>query len=332
MINIHGNPSIAGLQFRHFLGEIDFPRIAAVLMASEAADQSERVVTAQDIDDAYKNMTNCDPYRDIIFAEINGEMVGYSRGWWQEESPSLCLYVHNGFLVPEWRRRGIGQAMLAWMEQHLCEMAAAHPDFSERYFQVNTTQFQKGTAILLEHSGYLPARYFYLMVRPSLDDIHDFPLPAGIEIRPAVPDHYPAIWESVNEAAQDEWGYQSPTDDDYHEWLESPNFQPELWQIAWDKNTNRVVGHVLTYIYHAENRQINRKRGYTEGIGVVRSWRRRGLARALISKSLQAQKAAGMTESALIADRDSASGATLLYESCGFQVVKCDTLYRKPMP
>jgi len=91
------------------------------------------------------------------------------------------------------------------------------------------------------------------------------------------------------------------------------------------------VGHVLTYIHHDENKQFDRKRGYTEWIGVARPWRRRGVARALISRSLQAQKAAGMTESALVVDGDNPNEATRLYESCGFQVVKKDTLYRKPL-
>ena len=87
----------------------------------------------------------------------------------------------------------------------------------------------------------------------------------------------------------------------------------------------------MTYIHHAENKQFNRKRGYTEGVGVVREWRRRGLARALISRNLQAQKAAGMTESALVTDSDSSSSITTLYERCGFQIVKRDTVYRKPL-
>ena len=101
--------------------------------------------------------------------------------------------------------------------------------------------------------------------------------------------------------------------------------------MAWDTATNQVIGHVLTFIDDDENKQFNRKRGYTEGIGVDQSWRQRGLARALISCSLQAQKAAGMTKSALIADSDGTSGVTRLYESCGFQIVKWDAIYRKVM-
>jgi len=88
---------------------------------------------------------------------------------------------------------------------------------------------------------------------------------------------------------------------------------------------------VLTFIDDKENQQFNRKRGYTEGVGVDKSWRRRGLARALIVRSLQAQKEAGMSESALAADSDSQSGVISLYESCGFQVVSRDTIYRKPV-
>jgi ribosomal protein S18 acetylase RimI-like enzyme len=44
----------------------------------------------------------------------------------------------------------------------------------------------------------------------------------------------------------------------------------------------------LTFIEHDENEQNDRKRGYTEGIGVDQAWRRRGIARALIAQSLQA--------------------------------------------
>lgn len=58
------------------------------------------------------------------------------------------------------------------------------------------------------------------------------------------------------------------------------------------------------------------------------AWRGRGVARALITRSLRAQKAAGMSESALVADSQSTSGATRLYERCGFQVVQWSAIYR----
>ena len=329
MINRNNASAIPGLSFRHFQGGSDYPHIAAVLTASEAADQTERRVTAENIANAYQQLNNCDPYRDMIIAEVAGEMVGYSRGWWRDEGPTGRLYKHNGFLVPEWRRKGIGKAMLLWMENRLRDIAATHPLQDAKLFQINVSQFQVGNAIMLERSGYQAIRYFYEMVRPDLDDIPELSLPTGLELRPVSPEHNRLIWKSVDETSQDEWEYKKPTDDDYQEWLTSPHFQPHLWQVAWDTASDQVVGHVLTFIDQDENEQHNRKRGYTEGIGVDRGWRRRGLARALIAHSLQAQKKAGMTESALAVDSDSASGVTRLYESCGFQIVKRNAIYRK---
>jgi hypothetical protein len=94
--------------------------------------------------------------------------------------------------------------MLLWVEKRLSKLAASHPAELAKDLQVNTTQFQKGTAIMLERSGYQPIRYFYEMVRPTLDDIQEFPLPEGVEIRPVIPDHYGAIWQSVDETSQEE--------------------------------------------------------------------------------------------------------------------------------
>lgn len=328
MIEIKKAPSIPGLHFRNFQGKSDYAQIAAVLIASEAADKVERNVSADDIANAYQHLNNCDPFKDIIVAEIFGKIVGYARGWWESDTNSERVYHHNGFLIPEWRRKGIGHAMLLWMESHLSGLANSH--FTKtRHFQVNATQFQEGTSIMLQRTGYQPIRYFYEMLCPTLNNIVEFPLPDGLEIRSVSPEHYQPLWRSIDETSKDEWGYTEQTENDYQEWLTSSRFQPHLWQVAWDIVNNQIVGHVLTFIDDDENDQLNRKRGYTEGIGVDHNWRRRGVARALISRSLQIQRAAGMAESALVADSDSTNNVIRLYESCGFQIVKRDTIYRK---
>jgi mycothiol synthase len=324
-------PKIPGLNFRHFRGEEDYSPMARVLTGSQRADHSDRSATAEDMAKAYANaLKNCDPYKDILIAEIAGEMVGYVRGWW-EESAALRLYMHNGFLLPAWRRKGIGGALLNWMEAHLKDSAAAHPPEARKYFQANVSQFQEGTARMLEGAGYQAVRCFLEMVRPSLEDLPDLPLPDGLEIRPVTPSDYRAIWESTHDSGSEEWGAAEPTEAAFQEWLKDPLFQPQLWQVAWDTKTGHPVGTVLTYIHHEENKQFDRQRGYTEGVGVSREWRGRGVAGALISRSLRAQKAAGMSESALVVDSDNASGAARLYERCGFQIVKKDTVYRKPL-
>jgi ribosomal protein S18 acetylase RimI-like enzyme len=227
---------------------------------------------------------------------------------------------------------GIGRAMLRWLEARLREMAADHPAERPKFFQAFTDLSAAGLVALLESEGYAPVRYGYEMVRPSLDDIPDFPLPDGLEVRPALPEHYRAIWDADVEAFRDHWGFAQPTEEDYRGFLENKAyFQPELWQIAWDTVTNEVAGQVKAYIHQAENEKYNRRRGYTEGIAVGRPYRRRGLARALIARSLRQQRDLGMTESALGVDSENQTGATRVYEDCGFRAVKTSATYRKAL-
>ncbi len=327
LIRISNSPAVPGLVFRHFCGASDYAGMAAVLTASEMADGLARQVSVEQITAAYQHLSNCDPYQDMILAEINGKLVGYGRGWWWEDTAGR-LFGMSAFIVPEQRRKGIGTALQQWLEERMQQIAAEDPYAGPQSYQVDVKDYQDGKKRLLEKAGYQPVRYFYEMVRSNLEQIPDWPLPEGVELRPVLPEHYRAIWKAVGDTIQEEWGQPFLGEKEYKEWLDDEHFQPELWQVAWDPATERVVGHVLTFIDQRQNQQMNRLRGFTEGIGVIRSWRRRGLAKALITRSLQAQKAAGMAESALVVDGENRN-ATRLYEQCGFRVVSWSAIYRK---
>jgi ribosomal protein S18 acetylase RimI-like enzyme len=337
-IPLPGAPEIPGLRFRHFRGEDDFNHMANITRASAEVDDTERADTPEELANYFAHLTNSDPYTDMIFAEVDRgggrdpEVIGYSRGSWRMESSGEYRYMFFGRILPRWRRRGIGRAMLGWMEGRLREIATGHPPEVEKYFLSVAAQGETGLAAMLEKMGYQPVRYGFEMVRPDLENIPDYPLPEGLEVRQVLPEHYRAIWEADSEAFRDHWGYVEPSEEDYQAWLvDTTAFQPELWQIAWDIATNQVAGQVRTYIDHEQNKLYHRQRGYTEFISVRRPFRRRGLARALITRSLRAQKQAGMTESALGVDSENLSGATKVYEDCGFRVVKKMTIYRKAL-
>ena len=330
IIKLNNAPAITGLSFRHFLGESDYPKMVKVIEASAEADKIERADTVEDIANAYAHLTNCDPYQDMIFAEVDGEVIAYSRGWWIDETNGPLIYAHVGFLAPAWRRQGIGSAMLQWVEARLMEIAKSHAQNREKCFQGFSSQAQTGLNVMLEKNNYQPIRYFYEMVRPTMDNLPDFPLPQGLEVRAVLLEHYRDIWDADIEAFQDHWGFSVPTEEDYQAWLTNKHtFQPHLWKIAWDIDTDQVAGQVKAFINAEENKKYNRQRGYTEFISVRKPWRKQGLARALIAQSLLSQKEAGMTESALGVDTENLSGATRVYEACGFQVTKRSTIYRK---
>lgn len=322
-------PAIPGLTFRRFRGPSDFAQMTAVREGSKVADKIERVDTVEALAASYAHLNNCDPYQDMLFAEINDQVIGYSRVTWWQETNGPRVYFHFGVILPEWRRKGIGRAMLRANERRLREIAATHPVEGERVLQSWAYEHEYSNEALLRSQGYARIRDSYDMLRPDLDNLPDFQLPKGLEVRPVTPDQYRTIWNADQEAFQDHWGYSPPTEADYQSWLTFPHFEPSLWRVAWDGD--QVAGQVRSFINKDENAEYNRLRGYTEFISVRQPWRKRGLARALIVLSLQALRERGMREAELGVDAENTSGALRVYESCGFQVIKRSSTYRKPL-
>jgi len=328
-INVEGAPDIPGLVFRRFRGPSDYPKMVAVLEGSKEADQIEEVDNVERISKSYSNLKNCDPYRDMVFTEVDGQVVGYSRVLWREELDGARYYVNFGFLLPAWRGKGIGRAMIRHTERRLREIAAGHPEGTPRFFETEAVSTQPGGMELVQSEGYTPVRYAYDMIRSDLENIPDIPLPEGVEVRPVQPEQYRAIWYAEAEAFQDHFGAEPIEDADYERWLNDEPFQPHLWQVAWEGD--QVVGMVRNFIDEDANTKFGRKRGYTENISVRRPWRRKGVARALIARSFKMLKDLGMTEAALGVDTENPNGALQLYESMGFREVKSYIFYRKPM-
>lgn len=330
MIEVEGAPDIPGLTFRHFRGESDYPAMVAVIQGSKDADGIERADTVEDVARSYAHLQNSDPYKDMIFPEINGEVIGYGRVWWAHELHDEKPYVYStiGWVLPEWRGRGIGTAMLRWQEAHLREIARSHTGEYPRFYQAWVADTEQDKAVMFEREGYQPVTYSADMVRPNLENIPDLPLPEGVEVRPVKPEHYRAVWEQDVEAFRDHWGF-SEDEFSYEEFIDFPPYQdPSLWRVAW--HGDQIVGQVLNFINPEENETYGRKRGYTEAISTRREYRRQGIASALIALSLHAIKERGMEEAALGVHTENPNGAFQLYEKMGYHVVKMFTTVRKP--
>lgn len=315
---------------RPFAGPSDFPGMLAVIEASKHADGIERSDSIESLTNTYAHLSNCDPYQDMVMAQVAGELVGYARAWWTQQHEGTRTYASFGLIKPEWRRRGLGTQMLHRLQARLRTVAAEHPRDVPRLLEGFTDTSAPGAVALFVADGYVPVRHGFDMLRPSLTEIPTAELPAGLEVRPVQPEHYRAIWEADAEAFADHWGAAPPSEEDYRAWLNHPViFTPELWQIAWDGD--EVAGMVRSFIDPQENKEYGRARGYTEFISTRRPWRKRGLARALILRSLRLLRDHGMREASLSVDAENLSGALRLYEQCGFQVVKRSTVFRKPL-
>jgi len=72
-------PPIPGLTFRRFGGESDYPGMVAVFEASKEVDRFDWVITVDDVRREFDHLHNCDPYQDMLIAEIDGQMIAYSH-------------------------------------------------------------------------------------------------------------------------------------------------------------------------------------------------------------------------------------------------------------
>jgi mycothiol synthase len=182
---------------------------------------------------------------------------------------------------------------------------------------------------LMRASGYEPARWFFEMVRPTLDDVAMAAMPDGLELRPVTPDQHLAIWRANREAFRDHWGGADESPEAMQRLLADPDTDPSLWLIAWDGD--EVAGGIWNDIYPDENADLGILRGWLGSVFTRRPWRGRGLARALIGRSLQLLRERGMTSAALGVDADNPTGALGLYEAAGFTVHDRSVAMRKPM-
>jgi GNAT superfamily N-acetyltransferase len=328
-IQLENAPAIEGLRFRLFAGASDYPHMAGIANAYAEWRCLPFQTSVEELTNDFDHDDNIDTRRDILFAEVNGEPVGYVGVFHFVNDDREQIFVHNGNLLPAFADAGLWPALVAWAEKRAGEIAQAEPHDGERFLQTFAPEAMQDKIATAEQFGYARVRYGFMMVRPLDEPIPNLPLPAGVEIRPKQREHYRATWEARNEAFRDHWGHHEQTEVDWQGYQTWPDHQPELCQVAWDVAKNEVAGEVNVTIYQRDNEAFGIKRGWTDPIFVRRPWRKQGLAKALIARAMQVLKDAGMNEAALGVDAQNPNGALKLYESLGFRVSFRTFTYRK---
>lgn len=330
-----GAPAIPGVTFRLSTDlEAELPGLWLAQDSARVADGEIGRNTLDGMAAYYRHLERFDPGRDLLLAEADGRIVGYTRVEWNDSNDGERWYEGVGVVAPAWRRRGIGRRLLAWSERRRIEIAVGHAvdgDGADRPRALTTFVFDgdRGGRALLEGAGYVPFRRFASMTRPDLDAVPELPLPDGLEVRPIAADRAALrqVFDADLEAFRDHFGWSEGSDEAFAAFLEDPDVQPELWLIAFDGG--EIAGGILNAIHVDPD---GARSGWLDSIFTRRPWRRRGLARALIARSLGLLRDRGLAGASLGVDLTNPHQALALYESCGFRVVSSATAYRKPFP
>ena len=322
-------PQSTGVSVRRLRLPDDALPISLLSNREMEADGIDERESAEDWGLWFATASGFDPARDVVVVERGDVVVAYAQARWTNDNDGGRNYNSMGIVAPELRGLGIGTALLAHNERRLRLVATGHDPSLEKRIDAWAYDRQADRISLLESAGYRIARYFFEMLRPTLDDIPELPMPAGIEIRPVRPEQYRQIWDADIEAFRDHWGGMDTSDASFTRHFSGPHFRPDLWRVAWDGE--EVAGVVMNQILTSYNQQTGHRRGLLAGVSVRRAWRRRGLARALVADSLRSFRDAGMTEAVLGVDAENPTGALGVYEATGFIVDKRGRNYRKPL-
>ena len=328
-IRLPTTPSIPGLRFRHFDRDADLPGMAAANNAARLAYGAEELVDVESMRNDYANLTNSDPHDDVLIVELDGRIVGYGRVEVADQTDGSVAVETIALLEPGLSGRGIEATVLDWMEGRARALAVSLPADRERWLSAFMWDANEVAGRLFEVRDFRPVRRFYEMVRPTLDDIPDAPLPDGFEIRPVTRADLRAVWEADVEAFRDHWGETDETEAAWRRFSGDPRHDPALFVVAFAGD--EIAGHVLNIIDETENHERGRLVGILDSVATRAPYRQRGLARALICRSLALLRERGMTSATLGVDVDNANRALHLYESCGFEVSSRSTAWRRPI-
>ncbi len=118
--------TLPGLVLRPYADLSDVPRMLRVFTAGNEVDGVDERTSAAGLTNWLTHPSKgFNPADDLVFAEVDGEVVGYGWTFWVDTTDGLRAYVTRGHVHPAWRRRGVGTAILERNEARLRELSAS---------------------------------------------------------------------------------------------------------------------------------------------------------------------------------------------------------------
>jgi mycothiol synthase len=288
---------------------------ARLLLAVEESYGTEDFVGAEDLAEDLRD-PDVDPERGTIAAFSQGSMISYAG---LRPSPTatgrheIALY---GAVHPSHRGRGLGTRLLAWAEQ------AALPLHEERHpghplaLSADCPAGQEDASALFAAAGYQQVRWFHFMSRDLTSALPDGRLAEDIRIAGYATESSQAARQVRDEAFSDHSGSAPTTAESWQHFVGHERFRPAFSFLAY--LGDEPAGVLIANEYDAFRQVTGRRECFIAIVGVTRAARGRGIASALIGRSLAAARAAGCDIATLYVGADSPTSALTLYERMGF--------------
>jgi mycothiol synthase len=231
-----------------------------------------------------------------------------------EADPPCTTVFALGIVAPPFHGRGLGAAIVAETERRAGRFVVLAGSGARVAIRAGTLAGEPRVGALLSAHGYREVRRFELMRIDFAGEPEPPAVLPGIDVRAFRPEDAERLFAAHREAFADHWGEGDERYEDFrHHQLESPEFDADLWFLAWHED--ELAGYVGVH----ENAIGESSRGYIPVIGVRRAYRRRGLGEALVRHAFRALYRRGKLGCELTVDARSVTGATHLYHRLGMR-------------
>lgn len=303
----------------------DLPAIGELVRRGEAYDGVPRVLSdeeiGEDLDSSFVDLA-----LDTRLALLDGELVGWANVWQPPVEAVLDRIDVDGIVDPAHRGQGVGRELLAWSVGRARERAAATTHGLPTYVRVGAEEGDDQRRRLFARFGFEPARYSDELVQPLGDDLPRIDPPEGVTIVPWGDERDEELRRLRNETFEDHWGSTHVDAELWADIVRGHGHRPDLSFVAVDAD-DRAVGLSLNWHYPEDTEVTGRTDGIVAILGTSRPWRGRGVASALIARSLAAFAEVGFSHGLIEVDTENPTGAARLYRSLGFEPVRRTVTY-----
>lgn len=293
------------------------------LAATDGTGETEPLASTEE----FLATPGVDLSRDSVAVRRGGELIAYGGVNVPEQ------LTHDGRVRArlfggvrgEDRHAGIGTRIFTLLEARAAELAATLHPGAPAYVESSGGLAGDPVRALLEGRGYDAVREFHEMTRRLDEAIEARALPSPWTAVSPEDGHMVTVREAHNAAFADHWGSAPISEERWQQFWTSHSSRPALSSIAVDAD-GTAVAYVLTQEW--EPREL-----YIALVGTTAAARGKGVARALITRTLERAAASGEYDTAdLGVDAESLTGATRLYTDLGFRTDKVFTTYQRDLP
>jgi mycothiol synthase len=298
----------------------DAPALARLHSVADALDHPDWTMSEAELKTRLGRASLDLAHDSIAGVTDAGDIVAYGVNFIDEHPETLVRVLLDGAIHPSVRGRGVGRQLLQWQrgraQQQLAASELALPGWILSWQSAANDSGVKLAQLL----GFRPARYVASLVRDLAAPIPARETDAGIRVLPWDPALSPTTLAAHRDAFRDHWGSQPTSDARWLELTTDEFFRGDLSFLAVSADDpQRVVGYALATVLEHDFERQGYSSSYVDLVGTLREWRGRGVASALLTRVLEASKAAGLEKVVLDVDVENPTGAVGLYEALGFQ-------------